>query len=158
MHTAQYSSTVEPQHTTYEVFATKNIKHKSSQIPCQWQNTSLTICVCFCAARYSKLTCFPLYPKLKRTDPNHRLNVLVHCAPCQPQLRLPCYTGVVIPRWHKPFSWRCIGGESPPPPEPLATPRGGKEKRDSNLWCFVRASSRHASIVTPDIVTHGAMW
>ncbi|KAK2846617.1 hypothetical protein Q5P01_009616 [Channa striata] len=49
--------------------------------------------------------------------------------------------------------WFSDGGES----EPLSGPRR-QDRRETRSVVLVGTSSRHALIVTPDIVTHGAMW
>lgn len=72
------------------------------------------------------------------------MRVFVHCALLSLNYDFLCRCGRFLMVVHQ-------GVSEPQPPEEA-------KKRETQSVVFVRASSRHALIVTPDIVTHGAMW
>lgn len=121
----------------HEVFATKYPTWIQSN-PVNQKILPHNMCVCdVCAARFSKwMLLFSVSSKTHWSK--LQVRVFVHCA--LPASAMTSSAGVVVSN----------GGAS-------GRLRGAK-RREAQSVVFVRASSRHALIVTPDIVTHGAMW
>lgn len=113
-------------------FLPQNIEHKSSQTP-SMTKYSLTICVCFMFVQQDLPNQQPF--KIKRTDYTYKSVCALR--PASLNYDFLCRCG----------SFSDVG----------ASPSLSRGEERLNSAVFVRASSRHALIVTPDIVTHGAM-